>query len=53
VLLEELGQLKKFSGLIGNPTRDLPTCSKVLNQLRYRVPPEKKLSVLDLLFSWR
>jgi hypothetical protein len=38
VRLEGLGNLKKFSDVIENRTRDLPTCSIVPLPLRYRVP---------------
>jgi hypothetical protein len=38
VRLEGLGQLKKFNDLIGNGTRDLPTCTIVLHYIyRYSV----------------
>jgi hypothetical protein len=38
VRLVGLGQVGISSAITGNRNRDLPACSKVLNQLRYRVP---------------
>jgi hypothetical protein len=37
---EGLGNLKKFSDLVGSRTRNLPACSIVSQPLRYCVPPQ-------------
>jgi len=49
--------MKNSTDTIGNRTRDLPTCSAVPNQLRYRVPRRGKgsdiymMSVTGFVFS--
>jgi hypothetical protein len=41
-----LGKLKKLIYLIGSRSRDLPTCSIVLQPLRYRVLPGTVKAIL-------
>jgi hypothetical protein len=49
VRLEGLGQLKKFSDLIGTRTRDLPVCSIVSQPTTLRRAPVKRVERLLLL----
>jgi hypothetical protein len=44
---EGLGKLKTFIHLIGSRTLDLPACSVMLQPLRYRVPQDRFLYVIE------